>query len=61
MVTFDLYGIINHYGSLDRGHYTAMCEVSDGEWALFNDNSVSRIEEDQINKKSAYVLFYRLK
>ena len=24
---FDLYGVINHYGSLDRGHYTAMCKV----------------------------------
>lgn len=43
VVTFDLYGIINHYGTLDRGHYTAMCKVGeeeDGKWALFNDNSV---------------------
>ena len=27
VLKFDLYGVINHYGSLDRGHYTAICKV----------------------------------
>lgn len=24
--TYDLYGVSNHYGSLDGGHYTANCQ-----------------------------------
>ncbi len=36
-------------------------DQDEGKWALFNDNSVQSIESDQINKKSAYVLFYERK
>jgi ubiquitin C-terminal hydrolase len=25
-IIYDLYGISNHYGNLEGGHYTAFCE-----------------------------------
>lgn len=26
--TFELYGVSNHYGEMNRGHYTAFCKSS---------------------------------
>ncbi len=43
-VYYDLYGVSNHYGSLNGGHYTASCLNSlDNEWYYFDDSSVSAI------------------
>ena len=25
-IMYDLYGVVNHYGSLGGGHYTAFCQ-----------------------------------
>jgi ubiquitin C-terminal hydrolase len=55
---YDLFAIANHYGSLDGGHYIAVAKnPENSEWFQFNDSNVSRIKE--INKSSAYLLFYR--
>ena len=43
-VLYDLYGVSNHYGSLNGGHYTASClNDIDKEWYYFDDSSVSPI------------------
>ena len=39
---YDLFGVVNHFGSLNGGHYTATCKNSiDNNWYYFNDSSVS--------------------
>jgi len=41
---YDLYGVINHFGSLHFGHYTAHCYNEESEsWFNFNDSTVTRI------------------
>jgi len=36
---YDLYGVVNHYGSLNSGHYTACCYNNDKKsWFDFNDS-----------------------
>jgi len=64
--SYDLYGIVNHYGSLSSGHYTAICrEESSGKWFMYNDHQVIPILSENIDKeinncsKSCYVLFYK--
>ena len=61
--TYDLFGVVNHFGSLNGGHYTATCKNSiDGKWYYFNDSSVSGGGSDsssRIMADAAYVLFYR--
>lgn len=63
--TYDLYGVVNHYGSLSSGHYTAMCRREDSGWFLFNDRRVMPVpleelaQEIQNCAKSCYVLFYK--
>ena len=38
---YELYGVSNHYGSLQTGHYTANCKNAYlQEWFEFDDNKV---------------------
>lgn len=42
---YDLYGIVNHSGTLGFGHYTAKCfNGSVGKWLHYNDSMVSEIQ-----------------
>jgi hypothetical protein len=58
--TYDLFGVVNHFGSLNGGHYTATCKNSlDGNWYYFNDSSVSGAAGRKFMSDAAYILFYR--
>lgn len=56
---YDLYGVTNHFGSLNGGHYTANCRNPDGSWYNFNDSQVSGCGDKGLCASSAYLLFYR--
>jgi ubiquitin carboxyl-terminal hydrolase 8 len=59
---YDLFGVCNHTGSTDGGHYTATVRVADGRWFNFDDASVSEVvnmPESHIHGTSPYCLFYR--
>jgi len=37
---YDLYGIINHYGSMNFGHYTSIVKSpQDGQWRKYDDSN----------------------
>ncbi|KDD74613.1 hypothetical protein H632_c1183p0, partial [Helicosporidium sp. ATCC 50920] len=64
-LSYDLYAVSNHYGSLAGGHYTAACRVPGGlgaapgeAWYSFNDEIVTRVTPEQVVSPSAYMLFY---
>ena len=43
---YDLYGVVNHHGNVNFGHYTAYCKNwKTGKWYDFNDSMVSEIDE----------------
>jgi len=57
---YDLFGVVNHFGGLNGGHYTAYCKNSlDNAWYNFNDSSVSGASQSRVVSDAAYVLFYR--
>lgn len=59
---YDLYGVINHSGTLNYGHYTALVQNSkSGHWNLFNDEKHHLCNPSQIMNlfKDAYTLFYK--
>ncbi|WOG98248.1 hypothetical protein DCAR_0417589 [Daucus carota subsp. sativus] len=56
---YSLYAIVNHYGSLSGGHYTAFVQHGQNQWYEFDDSHVSPVAEEQIKTSAAYVLFYR--
>jgi len=55
---YDLYGIIQHFGSLKEGKYSAICK-KDNNWTTYNDSILSHCENPIT--KNAYILFYKRK
>jgi ubiquitin C-terminal hydrolase len=59
---YQLYGVVNHSGSLGFGHYTANCFNSTRDaWITFNDSSVYQLGNENPISNEAYVLFYKRK
>ena len=59
---YELYGVCNHSGGVQGGHYTAYVKNANGKWYHFNDTSVSEIGLiESIISPKAYCLFYRKK
>ena len=68
---YDLYGVINHKGSLSEGHYIAQCynEAKD-KWYNYDDKHADETFKGmgktnitelkfKIVTSSAYILFYK--
>uniref|UniRef100_A0A8D0G081 Ubiquitin carboxyl-terminal hydrolase n=1 Tax=Strix occidentalis caurina TaxID=311401 RepID=A0A8D0G081_STROC len=57
---YDLYAVINHYGGMIGGHYTAYARLPNDKnsWRLFDDSTVTTVDESQVVTRYAYVLFY---
>ena len=69
---YDLFAVVNHFGRMGFGHYTAFArkwdedELSD-DWGLFDDSSARSVGDgrgsggviDGVVSPAAYVLFYR--
>uniref|UniRef100_A0A8C5HL02 ubiquitinyl hydrolase 1 n=1 Tax=Gouania willdenowi TaxID=441366 RepID=A0A8C5HL02_GOUWI len=56
---YNLYGVSNHYGGLDGGHYTAYCKNAFKQrWYKFDDHEVSDISTSSVKSSAAYILFY---
>ena len=59
---YDLYGLINHTGTLHFGHYVSIVKnPNDSKWYKYDDSFRTPITEDQIRKEDAYILFYMRK
>jgi ubiquitin carboxyl-terminal hydrolase 4/11/15 len=57
-LVYDCFGVINHYGSMNFGHYTAYAKNA-GQWYCYDDSNVSKLARpEQIVTEAAYVLFY---
>ncbi|MEL6816548.1 MAG: ubiquitin carboxyl-terminal hydrolase family protein [Cyanobacteria bacterium J06598_3] len=54
-----LYGVVNHYGDMEGGHYTAFCKSqATGRWHKFDDDEVCEMKEGDVQTSAAYILFY---
>jgi hypothetical protein len=57
-----LAACVCHFGSLNCGHYTAYVRhMLSGEWAYYNDETVSQRTPSEKDSESVYILFYRKK
>lgn len=56
---YDLYGVTNHYGNLQSGHYTAYI-MSNGNWYNCADSSITKCYSDKdVVSKFGYMLYYK--
>lgn len=58
---YDLFGIANHGGNSNWGHYWAYIRNSDNNWYKYNDHTVSTCQLEDIVSSEAYCLFYAKK
>ncbi|ARF09281.1 ubiquitin carboxyl-terminal hydrolase [Catovirus CTV1] len=63
---YDLYGVVQHTGSLNGGHYIAHTKNPiNNKWYEFNDNYVLHIPDEKIEaeliSRDSYILCYRKK
>lgn len=60
--TYDLIGVVDHTGSLEGGHYTAICRSSGNaasyRWNKYDDQDVNEISQVDVVSSKAYLLFY---
>ncbi len=61
-IYYDLFGTVNHVGTMQSGHYVTNAKVND-RWCHFNDAHVSLAggdgsEETVVKNAGAYILFY---
>lgn len=46
---YDLYGTVNHYGTLHGGHYTSFVKNPyEGEWSCFDDSKAAKMDASQV-------------
>ncbi|XP_036399789.1 ubiquitin carboxyl-terminal hydrolase 8 isoform X1 [Megalops cyprinoides] len=56
---YNLFGVSNHYGGLDGGHYTAYCKNTIKQrWYKFDDHEVMDISTSSVKSSAAYIFFY---
>lgn len=59
---YELYGVCNHSGGVNGGHYTSYVKNANGKWYHYNDTSVSQVGViESIISPKAYILFYKKK
>ena len=59
---YDLYGVCNHMGSLQGGHYTAFVRNYANQWIHYDDETNQKVKDlSTLVSPSAYCLFYRKK
>ena len=62
--TYKLKGIVNHFGGMGGGHYTAdCCSLIDEKWYNFDDSSVSKYHGmnsnfENYNSSKPYILMF---
>ncbi|KAJ3165579.1 ubiquitin-specific protease doa4 [Geranomyces variabilis] len=57
---YDLYGVSNHFGGLNGGHYTAQVRngYKDNHWFNFDDARIAPTNDKGVKTPAAYILFY---
>ena len=56
---YDAYGVVQHFGTLTGGHYTALIRGgARGQWLVFNDKVVSNFDPRNVPSAAAYLLFF---
>ena len=57
---FSLFGVCNHIGSINSGHYFSYCKQQDN-WYNYDDTNITKLKEEELVTKNAYCLFYKKK
>jgi len=60
--TYDLIGVVNHFGTMEAGHYVASTkDLEKDAWFTFDDEEAKRVRPSSIIRKTAYILYFVLR
>lgn len=60
-LTYKLMSVVTHMGpSVNCGHYTAIAQVSSGQYYTFDDSSVRPISLNNVLSTNAYIMFFEM-
>jgi hypothetical protein len=57
LASYELSAVIVHKGEINSGHYVNYAREG-GDWFLFDDSKVVRVDEGEVLKAEAYLLIY---
>lgn len=60
-VLYDCFGVCNHSGNVNGGHYTSFVKKHDNKWYHYNDSTITEVKDKVVVSEKAYCLFYRKK
>ncbi|KAM3127153.1 hypothetical protein pb186bvf_020747 [Paramecium bursaria] len=55
---YELLGVVQHSGTINKGHYYTFSRSRDFKWYLFNDKQVKEVNVKDINSENTYLLMY---
>lgn len=60
--SYELFGVVSHQGTMNAGHYTALCRSPPSpSWHLYDDDKVSEVPARRVQTEAdVHVLFYSL-
>lgn len=60
-LTYKLMSVVSHMGpSVNCGHYTAIAQVSSGQYYIFDDSCVRPISLNNVLSTNAYIMFFEM-
>lgn len=59
-LVYSLYGIVEHSGNFNGGHYVAYVKVESNQWFCISDSYVHEVKESRVLQAQAYLLFYKM-
>jgi ubiquitin carboxyl-terminal hydrolase 22/27/51 len=57
-LTYELFAVVCHIGSVNTGHYVVVVKNNQGRWFKFDDSMVTLMSVEQVSQLKAYLLFY---
>ncbi|XP_041993597.1 proteoglycan 4-like isoform X20 [Salvia splendens] len=59
-IYYELYAIVVHEGETPvAGHYYSIIRLNANEWYKYDDSRITAVDEEEVFKQMAYILFYR--
>ncbi|VDM94975.1 unnamed protein product [Thelazia callipaeda] len=55
---YELFGVVNHLGTMESGHYTCYIRHQTNQWFQCDDQKVSRVSMEEVLSSQGYLLFY---
>lgn len=58
---YELYNVTNHIGTVSSGHYYAYNRSNNDEWYKCDDETITKVNKEEVSNCNGYILWYKKK